>query len=238
MLGLREAARRGGRYSLKQIAKRLNAEGIPSPQPQLGRIQRSWAPTAIRQILLNERYVGQSVWNKKRKVRNPATGRRVYHRRPESEWIRAETPELRIVSDELWERVRDRFEFVRSHFGSTSRAGLFTRWSAIGSPYLFSGILRCQPCGANMNIISGNGKRGYAKNGCPMHHLRNTCSNDLTERSEVLERRLLQGLQEAVLRPEVVEYAIERLTEELESRFSGMTAELRITPPAKARTRG
>lgn len=213
-------------YSLKQIAKRLNAKGVPSPQPQLSRIQRSWAPTAIRQILLNERYVGHPVWNKKRKVRNPATGRRVHRPRPESEWIRTEAPELRIVSDELWQDVRNRFELVRSQFGNKSRAGLFTRWSAIGSPYLFSGILRCKPCGANMNIISGKGKRGYAKYGCPMHHLRDTCSNDLTERSEVLERRLLQGLQDAVLRPEVVEYAIERLEAELESSFGTMTAEL------------
>lgn len=213
-------------HSLKQIAKRLNAESVPSPQPQLGRIQRSWAPTAIRQILLNERYVGRVVWNKKRKVRNPATGRRVYRRRPESEWIRTEAPELRIVSDELWKQVCGRFEFVRSQFGSKSRAGLITRWSAIGSPYLFSGILRCAPCGANMNIISGKGKRGYTKYGCPMHHLRNTCSNHLTERSEVLEKKLLQGLQDAVLRPDVVEYTIKKLESELDSRFEAMSTEL------------
>lgn len=212
--------------SLKRIAKKLNSEGIPSPRPQLGRIQRSWAPSAIRQMLLNERYTGRTVWNKKRKVRNPATGRRVYRLRPQSEWIRVETPALRIISEDLWQRVRERFEFVRSQFGNKARAGLFTRWSAIGSPYLFSGILRCQPCGANMNIISGKGKRGYAKYGCPMHHLRNTCSNDLTERSDVLEGRLLQALQEAVLQPDVAEYTIKRLEAELESRFEAMNIEL------------
>jgi hypothetical protein len=131
-------------YSLKQIAKTLNAEGVPSPQPQLVRIQRTWAPTAIRQLLLNERYVGRTVWNKKQKVRNPATGRRVHRPRPESEWIRVETPALRIISEDLWQKVRERFEFVRSQFGSKSRAGLLTHWSSVGSPYLFSGILRCQ----------------------------------------------------------------------------------------------
>lgn len=153
------------------------------------------------------------------------TGRRVYRHRPESEWVRVQAPALRIISEELWEKVHDRFEFVRSKFGSKSRAGLLMRWSSIGSAYLFSGVLRCQPCGANMNIISGKGKRAYAKYGCPMHHLRNTCSNDLTERSDVLESRLLQGLQEAVLQPEVVEYTIKELEAKLESRFEAMDIE-------------
>ena len=66
-----------------------------------------------------------------------------------------------------------------------------------------------------MNIVSGTGKRAYSRYGCPMHALRGTCPNDLTERSEILEDRLLQKLQEAVLRPEVVEYALDRFANEL-----------------------
>jgi DNA invertase Pin-like site-specific DNA recombinase len=212
--------------SLKQIAKRLNADCIPSPQPQLGRIQRSWAPTAIRHILRNERYIGRCVWNKKHKVRNPATGRRVYRRRPESEWVCVELPSLRIVSDDLWQRVRQRFEFVSSHYGTKSRPGLVKHWNAIGSSYLFSGILRCQQCGASMNIVSGAGKRAYAKYGCPMHHLRGTCFNDLTERSEILEERLLHALQEAVLQPEVVDYTLTKFEAELKARLDSMSDDL------------
>ena len=89
-------------WSLKKIAKLLNAEGVSSPRPQRGRLQRSWAPGAIRHILLNQRYTGKLVWNRQEKVRNPATGRRVKRARPESEWVRVEAPELRVVSDELW----------------------------------------------------------------------------------------------------------------------------------------
>lgn len=146
-------------FSLKQIAKKLNAEGIPSPQPQLGRIQRSWAPSAVRQILLNERYLGRCVWNRKQKVRNPHTGRRVYRPRPESEWIRVDTPALRVISDEIRRSVQQRLEFVRSHYGRNSKLGLVKHWSAFGSLYLFSGILHCDLCGASMNIVSGAGKR-------------------------------------------------------------------------------
>ena len=215
-------------HSLKQVAKKLNAEGISSPQPQLGRIQRSWAPSAVRHILHNERYIGTVVWNRKHKVRNPRTGRRVYRARPESEWIRFESPSLRVVSDELWQRVRQRSEFVSSHYGMKSRPGLVTRWNAIGSRYLFSGILRCGLCGASMNIVSGAGKRAYSKYGCPMHHMRGTCQNDLTERSEILEGRLLDALQEAVLQSDVVDYAIKKFEAGLETELKNVSGEVEV----------
>jgi len=209
-------------HSLKQIARKLNAESVPSPQPQLGRIQRSWAPSAIRQILLNEKYIGNVVWNRRKKVRNPKTGKRVFRARPESEWMRNDVPELRIVSDEQWNGVERRFEYVRSHFGPNTKVGLIPHWSRVSSPYLFSGILRCAECGASMNIVSGTGKRAYSRYGCPMHALRGTCANGLTERSDIIEDRLLQKLQEAVLRPEVVEYALGRFANELRKQMESI----------------
>ena len=55
----------------------------------------------MRVILKNERYLGKLVWNKKRKIRVPGTGRLVYRARPESEWVTVEAPHLRIISDDL-----------------------------------------------------------------------------------------------------------------------------------------
>jgi len=37
-----------GENSLQKIAKQLNADGVVSPQPQKGRISRSWCPSSIR----------------------------------------------------------------------------------------------------------------------------------------------------------------------------------------------
>ena len=136
-----------------------------------------------------------------------------------------ESPSLRIVSDELWDKVRQRCEFVSATYGAKSRPGLLTHWSAIGSPYLFTGIVRCGLCGARMNIVSGAGKRGYSKYGCPMHHCRGTCQNDLTERSEILEARLLDTLQEAVLRPEVIDYTLKRFEAELKGKLDNTADE-------------
>ena len=100
--------------SLKRIAWQLNAEGVQSPQPQKGRLSRSWCTSSVRTILRNERYLGRLVWNKTRKLRVPGTGRRVYRPRPKSEWVTKDAPHLRIVPDELWTGVQHRFDLVRS----------------------------------------------------------------------------------------------------------------------------
>lgn len=209
-------------YSLKGIAKMLNSETVPSPRPQRGRLQRSWAPSAIRHMLLNERYRGFLIWNQKHKVRNPNTGRRVMRPNEATDAIRVQMPDLRIVSDALWERVQDRFRFVREQFSQKPGSGR----GAINSPYLFTGILKCGLCGANLNIVTGKGKRGYSKYGCPMHHSRGTCDNGHTERTDVLETRLLDSLQNAVLKREVIEYTLSRFDAELRKRLGNLGDEL------------
>ena len=231
-----------GGHSLKRVTKKLNREGVLSPQPQRGRLERSWSPGAIRTILLNERYTGKLVWNRKRKIRNPETGRRVFRARPESEWVRREAPQLRIVSPELWDRVQERFRFVRTRYGaktkadgSRARPGLAHEWNAIGSRYLFSGILRCGQCGANMNIVTGAGKRAYSKYGCPSHHFRGTCGNRLTERSDIVEERLLHALQGAVLRDEVVNYTVQKFEAELKAKLDSVSGELEVMRKRKQR---
>jgi catechol 2,3-dioxygenase-like lactoylglutathione lyase family enzyme len=92
--------------SMKRIAIDLNDSGILSPQPQKGRV------SSIRHILRNDRYRGLVVWGKTQKVRSQETGKRIYRRRPQSEWRRRENPEQRIVSEELWEAVRSRMRIV------------------------------------------------------------------------------------------------------------------------------
>jgi len=40
-------------YGLKAVAKRLNAEGAPSPRAQRGRSQ-TWAPSSVREVLFRD----------------------------------------------------------------------------------------------------------------------------------------------------------------------------------------
>jgi site-specific DNA recombinase len=216
--------------SLKGVAKQLNADRVVSPQPQAGRISQSWCPSSIRVILHNERYLGRVVWSQKHKVRDPRTGRRVFRKREGEQPVRgADAPHLRIISDELWNAVRERQELVkRVYEDAGKRAGLL-RSSAMNAPYLFSGLLKCNECGANMQIVSGRG-RNHANQtyGCPMNFHRgdSVCSNRLRVRRDVLEKELLAGLQEKVLREDVVAYVLERFESELVKELENIGGEM------------
>ena len=61
------------------------------------------------------------VRNRQRFIKNPISGKRVSRPNPESEWIGAEVPELRIVDDELWQAVRDRQAELARQFEATPR---------------------------------------------------------------------------------------------------------------------
>jgi site-specific DNA recombinase len=206
--------RYAGGDSMKRIAIELNRDGILSPQPREGRPQ-SWAQSSVRHILLNERYRGVVLWGKTKKIRSPETGKRVYRRKPESDWRRREIPEQRIVSEELWKRTHDRLKLVQDLYGV--RDGL-RRGRAAASPYLFTGLLECSECGGSITIVSGHcKKRVDSRYGCSRHAQRGNavCKNNLLIRRQDLERQLLAGLEERVLHPDVVAYTLKRFEEEL-----------------------
>ena len=201
--------------SLKKISWGLNAERIPPPRPRKGKQFATWCPTGIREMLRRELYIGRAVWNRSRFVKRPGTNHRVRRARPQSEWKFTERPDLRIVSDELWRAVRQRFERVRVTYpGHGKGGGWLTR--AATSPYLFSGLLKCGICGGNLVIVTGN-KGRYRRYGCSQHFYRGTCSNAMTERQEWLEEQLIKELQEQVLKPEVTDFALDEFARQLKS---------------------
>jgi hypothetical protein len=112
-------------WSPRAIAKHLNDAGIPSPRGG------KWLQSAIYGdpdvgygILNNPLYSGRFVWNRRECRKNPDTGKRVHVRRDESEWITTEMPDLRIVSEQLWAKVKARQERLRLGLGAKVRDGL------------------------------------------------------------------------------------------------------------------
>lgn len=211
-------------HSLRTITRTLNAEKIPPPRPRARKRYATWCPTCIQPMLRRERYVGRVVWNRSKFVKVPGTNKRVRRARPENEWKRAERPELRIVSPELWDGVQRRLAWVKQTFGGRYRAGLLLR-SATG-PYLLSGLLKCGVCGANLVIVTGRGPGRVSKYGCPQNHYRGACPNNLTERREWLEERLLRELQTEVLKPAVVNYAVEEFGRQLKAALGNLSGEV------------
>jgi len=211
-----------GGAGLGQIAKRLNADGIPSPQPPRNRLVRAWCPSSIRSMLKNERYRGTFVWNRTQKRQNPETGRKTSRPRPAAEWRHTSVPGWRIVPEPLWESVQARFRDVTRT--GVARAGGLAR-SESSRKYLFSGLLRCACCNSRMVIVSGQGRRGYSKYGCPASWNRGVCSNRLTIRQDRLEIQLLAALQTRIWRPEILEYTIKAFEQAVRGRMEAMRHE-------------
>jgi site-specific DNA recombinase len=216
-----------GGNSLQKIAKQFNAERVISPQPQKGRISRSWCPSSIRTILRNERFHGRVVWGKTVKVRSKS-GKRIYKRTTADKWVVREIPEQRIVSEELWASVQARIAIVKQVYGEIGRKGGM-QGRSVSSPYLFSGLLRCSECGANVSIVSGRWRgRSDVVYGCPQNTFRgaSVCTNGVRVFRRALEERLLHGLQQQIMRPEAVEYILESFEGQLLKALDNLGGEL------------
>jgi DNA invertase Pin-like site-specific DNA recombinase len=211
--------------SPRTIAAALNAEHLPAPR------DTAWGASTIygnwrrgTGLLNNELYVGRLVWNRQRFVKDPQTGRRQARPNPPEEFIIEEVPELRIIDEALWEKVKTRQAATRSDVITTREV----RPERARRPrYLFSGLVTCGACGGGYVLV---GKRHY---GCANVRNRGTCDNRLTIRRDVLEETVLSGLRQNLLHPDLIrefvsEYQKEwnRLRREEEALKGRDTAEL------------
>jgi len=194
-----------GGASPKQIAKGLNQEGIKGP------FGAQWNPSTIHGnaprgtgILNNELYVGKLIWNRLRYIKNPDTGRRVSRLNPRSERISKEVPDLRIISNELWESTKRRQDAIRRILASATSIVRARR-----PHYLFSGLTKCGVCGSGFVLKSRN--RLSCLGACD----KGTCTNHLTIRRDEIERRVLHALQEKLLRRDLFEEFCHEFTREV-----------------------
>jgi site-specific DNA recombinase len=192
------------------LAPRLNEEGVKPPRG------RGWAPSGIREMLHRPLYRGEVVWNRSQKIVKGGTKKQ--RKRPESEWLTFTAPELRIIPDNLWQRVKARLD---------ERAALFPRSQTtrklIGRPryqdesaYLLVGFVRCSVCGGPVGTESrahgSNGTRQLVPHYACLDNRRRgkaICANPVALRQEILDRKILGAITE-VLQPEVVERAVEK----------------------------
>ncbi len=168
----------------RQIAGRLNAEGIPSPRGG------QWNASTIngsRQrrngILNNELYLGRITYNRQRFVKDPETGKRVSRLNPEHEWVVTNVPALRIVDDETWDcvqQIKSRYASQRGNRRQTKKR-------------LLTGFVKCGCCGGAMTII--NRERYY----CSAKRERGTCDSTVGIKATDLENRVLTGLKDILL---------------------------------------
>jgi site-specific DNA recombinase len=177
--------RYAGGESMRAISKDLNARGAPSPKGRL------WYVSAVHALLRNERYLGRLIWGAshwKRSARNSKKRTRVEV--PREQWTIVEKPELRLVSDQTWQRVRARD--TPSTMSHNARP-----------KYPLSGLLLCAECGRAMTLCGGKNSRGFGSQRyvCPNYkeHGKVGCSNDMGVSRLVAEEHLIEPLRERLL---------------------------------------
>ncbi len=184
--------------SPRAIAQRLNAEGVPGPRGAL------WRDTAIRGhrtrgtgLINNELYIGRLVWNRLRYVKDPETGRRVSRQNPPEAWITIDVPEMRIVDDTLWDRVKARQDAIAGEPRVQAiKATEF--WKKRRQTRLLTGLLRCGCCGGGFASV---GKDYVA---CAAARKLGTCEQRRSFRRAELEDAVLDLLRNRLMQPDAV----------------------------------
>jgi DNA invertase Pin-like site-specific DNA recombinase len=206
--------------SPREIAKRLNRERIPGPGG------RPWGDTTIRGqaergtgILNNALYVGRLNWNRCSYVKDPRTGKRVARPNPADKWEIAEVPHLRIIDDDLWERVKARQRTLQFEISRDARGNALNR--AHRRKFLLSGLLICGACGGGYTII------GPDRYGCATRRSKGTCGNAHVIARQELEERVLGGLRERMMAPELVDAFVQEFNADLR-RISGEAQRERV----------
>lgn len=197
--------------SSRAIAKELNEKGVPGPR---GKLWNDYAIHGNRRrgtgILNNELYLGRLVWNRQRFIKDPISGKRKARLNPKGEWVVTNVPELRIVDDELWNRVQSRQRTLRIDSREDAKGATLNQRHR--SRYLLSGLIKCGLCGANYIMIARD------RYGCSTRRTKGTCSNDYVLERDTLERLVLDGLKEKLIAPGLAEEFIKEFNSQIAAR--------------------
>ncbi|MBO9399148.1 recombinase family protein [Shimia sp. R9_2] len=184
------------------LAKQLNAENVPAPNGG------AWGPSTIygnrergTGILNNELYIGRQIWNRLRYIKNPETGKRISRMNSEDQWVITEVPDLRIIDQDLWDKVK-------AQQGVHNKADKPLHQRNRPS-YLLSHLVKCGCCGG-----------GYAMHNrthlsCSTAKNKGTCSNKLTIKREDLEAKVLHALNANLMDERLVEIFCQEYTKRM-----------------------
>jgi len=215
-----------GGASPRSIAMRLNAEGVPPPgrKPWSGQLVSGGnSPFGGKGILTNRMYLGEVAFGRSMTVLNPHTGRKV--RRPGNPVV-THVPELRIISDEVWEAAA-RIRQSRAKVSGKPRK-LWAR-----NDGLLAGIVNCAACGSHM-IVAQRSRSGAGRLKCSAAHFRDKCEHTKSYDVPRLEKAVLDSLLTQLADPRLIgvfleEYLAERRFDQERARAERDEIDRRLT---------
>ena len=180
--------------SILDVTKTLNAEGIPTTNG------KKWLKTTIHTMLDNEAYTGAVVWGTKAKDGAPP--------------VRVEDAHPAIIS-------KGEFQRVKKLLGSRAPKRMNPRRAS--SPYLLSGLLRCQTCGKAMTAAEAkSGKYTYYVCHSLLKRGSGTCKTPRLN-AKNFEELIVTNIRENVLTESNIRDLVKLLDEEMD----GVAAEQR-----------
>jgi site-specific DNA recombinase len=204
----------------KQIAHRLNAEGVPAPAAGR-RGSGSWAPGAIRTILLNPRYRGVYLHGRIKKVRQAGAIVRV--KADPRDVIETEIPEWRIVDDPTWFAVQAKF---------TARGPRSVINAKAPAKYPLTGLAHCGVCGgaivSHRVRATGGGSDRVKAYCCARHRDRGNavCPVTIYQDMAEVDAALVHQLQTYVLSEGVLSTVLEQVRAEIEAQIPQRQADI------------
>ena len=180
--------------SILDVTKTLNSEGIPTTNG------KKWLKTTIHTMLDNEAYTGAVVWGTKAKDGAPP--------------VRVEDAHPAIIS-------KGEFQRVKKLLGSRAPKRMNPRRAS--SPYLLSGLLRCQTCGKAMTAAEAkSGKYTYYVCHSLLKRGSGTCKTPRLN-AKNFEELIVTNIRENVLTESNIRDLVKLLDEEMD----GVAAEQR-----------
>lgn len=192
--------------SQREIAKLLNDEYVPCPACYYKTgvmkehlIERPrWADRTIFQILNNKSYLG-IIERGKTKIVKKSDGTKQTIQIPKSKWIVVEKPDLRIIEQELWEAVRERFkDYNLRKLKSGSHGKPFRHDGQVN--HILTSLCSCEVCSGPYVVVTAH-KGGYY--GCRNAHRQKACENHKVISWKKLELPVLNFLVEQLKNDEV-----------------------------------
>jgi site-specific DNA recombinase len=185
-----------GGHSTREITRRLNADGVPTPQGN----RPVWGTSTIGRLLHNEAYVGRAYWNKTESVPDPRPGRATRQvARPREEWIHIPVPP--IIDDTTFDAA-----------SKVSRDN--SKWSprnAEPGEWLLRNLVRCGACGVSVSCHKMRGRDGtihryyYCRNHDPLRAGgQDRRCKERNIRSDELDTFVFEQISDALRRPDVL----------------------------------
>jgi DNA invertase Pin-like site-specific DNA recombinase len=191
------------------IAEMLTKDGVPTPRGEPGSFWRASTITGSSSrgygLLSNSLYHGVRTWNRVNMLKNPDTTRRVSRPNPKSEWMTNEVPDLRIVPEDLWEKVQARRR-KESHTSPEQQRRPVR---------LLSGRLKCGTCSGGMSV-HGSDRKGV-RIVCTAYHQAKACGNSRKYYVEDIESRVVAGLRAQLASPVALAAYIDVYNEEIKA---------------------